>query len=50
MLVPDNSKVKDVLIKYVLRIGLGPEVIDDSIYCLYSGNKIKINEEEMKKR
>ena len=32
MLVPDNSRMKDVLIKYILRIGLEPEVIDDALY------------------
>ena len=44
MLVPDTSRMKDVLEKYVLRIGLGPEVIDNAVYFLYGGNKIKKNE------
>lgn len=44
MLVPDTCRMKDVLEKYVLRIGLGPEVIDNAVYFLYGGNKIKKNE------
>ena len=27
-----------------MRIGLGPEVIDNAVYFLYGGNKIKKNE------
>ena len=44
MLVPDNIQIKEVLVKYVLRIGLEPDVIDNAIYFLYGGNKIKKNE------
>lgn len=44
MLVPDNTKIKDVLVKYVMRIGLLPEVIDKAIYFLFGGNKIKKND------
>ena len=44
MLVPDNIQMKEVLVKYVLRIGLEPDVIDNAIYFLYGGNKIKKKE------
>ena len=46
MLVPDNIKMKDVLVKYVLKVGLDPNVIGESIYFLYGGNRIKKNEKK----
>ncbi len=44
MLVPNDVKMKDILVQYVLKIGLGPDVIDQGIYFLCNGNKIKKNE------
>ena len=44
MLLPDTIKMKDALVQYVLKIGLEPEVIDNAIYFLYGGNRIKKNE------
>ena len=44
MLVPNDVKLKDVLVQYILKIGLGPDVIDKDIYFLCNGNKIKKNE------
>ena len=44
MLVPVDAKMKDILVQYVLKLNLGPNVIDNSIYFLYGGKKIKKNE------
>ena len=44
MLAPSNAKLKDVLVKYVLKMGLGPEVIESSIYFICNGFKIKKQE------
>ena len=46
MLVPIDAKMKDILVQYVTRVNLGPNVIDKSIYFLYGGKKIKKNEEK----
>ena len=44
MLVPADAKMKDILVQYVLKLNLGPDVIENSIYFLYGGKKIKKNE------
>ena len=44
MLVPLDAKMKDILVQYVVKQNLGPNVIDNSIYFLYGGKKIKKNE------
>lgn len=44
MILSMNTKIKDALLQYVKRIGLGPESINNDIYFLYSGQKIKSNE------
>ena len=41
-----NMKVKDLLLKYVEKLGLGPGVIGDSIFFLFNGKKLKLNEEK----
>ena len=41
-----NMKVKDLLRMYVSKIGLGPNVIGDSLFFLFNGNKINLNEEK----
>lgn len=44
MILSINTKMKDALLQYVKRIGLEPESINKDIYFLYSGQKIKSNE------
>ena len=39
-----NIKMKDLLKKYVKKIGASEDIIDDSIYFLYNGAKIKKDE------
>ena len=46
MLTPCDAKIKDLLVQYVLKIGLGPNVIDEAIYFLYGGGKLKKNEKK----
>ena len=41
MIVPYNAKLEDILIKYVKKVGVGPNTIDKDIYFLFGGNKIK---------
>ena len=41
-----NMKVKDLLLKYVNRLGLGPNVMNDSLFFLYNGSKIDLNEQK----
>ena len=41
---PCNLKIKDLLIKYIERIGLGPGVMGSSIFFLFNGGKLDINE------
>ena len=40
-----NMKVKDLLLLYVQKLGLGPAVMGDSLFFLFNGQKIDINEE-----
>lgn len=44
MILSINTKMKDALLQYTKRIGLEPESINKDIYFLYSGQKIKSNE------
>ena len=41
MVVPYNAKLEDILVKYVTKVGVGPNTIDQDIYFLFGGNKIK---------
>ena len=41
MIVPYNAKLEDILVKYVTKVGVGPNTIDQDIYFLFGGNKIK---------
>jgi len=41
---PCNLKVKDLLIKYINRLGLGPAVMGKLIFFLFNGAKLDINE------
>ena len=44
VLVPVTAKMKDVLIKFVTKIGLTENDIDNTIIFIYSARKIKKNE------
>ena len=41
MVVPYNAKLEDILVKYITKVGIGPDTIDKDIYFLFGGNKIK---------
>ena len=41
-----NMKIKDLLMKYVSKLGLGPNVMGNSIFFLFNGKQIDINEEQ----
>ena len=40
-----NMKIKDLLLLYVQKLGLGPAVMGDSLFFLFNGQKIDINEQ-----
>ena len=40
-----NMKVKDLLLLYVQKLGLGPAVMGDSLFFLFNGQKISVNEQ-----
>ena len=44
IICPYNMKVRDLFIKYVQRLGLGPNVLGDSIFFLFNGSKINKND------
>ena len=45
IVAPFNMLVKDLLVQYVLRLGLGPGAMgDDSIYFMFNGLRINQNE------
>ena len=39
-----NMKIKDLFIKYITRLGLGPNVMGDSIFFLFNGKKLSQND------
>ena len=41
---PCNLKIKDLLIKYINRLGLGPGVMGSSIFFLFNSAKLDLNE------
>ena len=43
---PLNMKVKDLFIKYVTRLGLGPSIMGNSFYFLFNGHRLSHNEEK----
>ena len=45
IVVPRELQVKELLKMYVLRNGLGPKVLEDAIFFVYNGLKVKNNEE-----
>ena len=45
VLSPSNITVKDLLLNYVKKIGLGENVIDSAIYFLFSGSRLKKDDE-----
>ena len=45
VICPVNMRMNDLFVKYITRLGLGPNVLGDSIFFLYNGSNIKINEQ-----
>ena len=43
---PVEIKVRELLKQYVLRVGLGPGVINNGIHFLYEGRKLKKDDED----
>ena len=41
---PVNMKMKDLFVNYITRLGLGPNVLGDSIFFLFNGSKINKND------
>ena len=41
---PVKMKLKDLFVNYITRLGLGPNVMGDSIFFLYNGAKINKND------
>ena len=41
---PVNMKMNDLFIRYITRMGLGPNVLGDSIFFLFNGSKINKND------
>ena len=41
---PQNMKIKDLFVKYITRLGLGPNVMGDSIFFLFNGKKLSKND------
>jgi len=46
IVAPIDMKVKDLLFKYVTKLGLGPNVMGTSLFFLFNGKKINLNEEK----
>jgi hypothetical protein len=46
VLSPSDITVKDLLLKYVSKLGLGENVIDSAIYFLFSGARLKKDNEK----
>ena len=46
LIAPINMKIKDLLFKYVTKLGLGPNVMGTSLFFLFNGKKIDLNEEK----
>ena len=44
VLTPVNSTIGDLLDNYVIKIGLGKDVVDTGIYFLFSGAKLRKND------
>ena len=43
---PYSMKIKDLLVKYVTRLGLGPNVMGDSLFFLFNGSKLNKNDDK----
>lgn len=44
IICPVNMRLEDLFIKYITRLGLGPNVLGNSIFFLFNGSKININD------
>ena len=40
MNTPINMRIRDILVEYGLKVGVGPNIIDTKIYFLFNGRKI----------
>ena len=41
VITPINKTLEEVLIEYVLKVGVGPNLIGNGLYFLYNGQKFK---------
>ena len=46
LVAPIDMKIKDLLFKYVTKLGLGPNVMGTSLFFLFNGKKIDLKEEK----
>ena len=46
IIAPIDMKIKDLIFKYVTKLGLGPNVMGTSLFFLFNGKKINYNEEK----
>jgi len=44
VITPVNVRMKDLFVKYITRLGLGPNVLGQSIFFLFNGSKIKVDD------
>ena len=44
VVAPVNMKIKDLFVNYITRLGLGPNVLGDSIFFLFNGAQISKND------
>ena len=41
VITPINKKLEEVLIEYVSKVGVGPNLIGNGLYFLFNGQKLK---------
>ena len=46
LIASHNMKVKDLLLTYVIKLGLGPGVMGESLFFLFNGQKLNLKEEK----
>ena len=44
VITPVNMRMNDLFVKYITRLGLGPNLLGQSIFFLYNGSKIKVDD------
>lgn len=45
IICPTNMKIKDLFVQYILKLGLGPNVLGQSIFFLFNGAQLKKDDE-----